>query len=72
MFGLRGGNVEFVVYLAGVCLLGLAHGTLKQSLPPWFFVVATIAWLLFLRLVGKVVKERFFSAAEKEPSDSAT
>jgi len=52
-------NVEFIVYLAGVVLLGLFYYPLKAAIqPPWLFVVVAVGWVLALRVIGRFMKKR--------------
>jgi hypothetical protein len=47
---------QFIVYLIGVCLLGLFYQPVKAALGgDWLFVVCVFAYLVVLRLLGKLV-----------------
>ena len=46
-------NVQFVIYLVGIVLLGLLYAPVKDVLGgQWLFLFAVIGYLLALRLLG--------------------
>jgi hypothetical protein len=48
-------RTEGVVYLIGVVVLGLAYYPLKTMLPWTLFVVLGLAYLVLLRVLGRVI-----------------
>jgi hypothetical protein len=57
-------RIEFIVYLAGVILLGLCYAPLKTFLGGefWFFL-AVVAYLLVLRGIGRFLRNKLSSQA---------
>ena len=58
-------NIEMVIYLVGVAILGLCYTRLKAALPPLWFLGAVFAYLIGLRLLGRAVA-RLGSAEDSE------
>jgi acyl-CoA synthetase (AMP-forming)/AMP-acid ligase II len=61
-------SIEYIVYLIGAGLAGIAYGPIKERLssePLSLFVV--VAYVAFLRILGIVLKR----AINKAPKDNA-
>jgi hypothetical protein len=53
-------RIEFLVYLVGVCLLGLSYAKLKNVFSSQLlFAGLCVAYLLLLRLIGRAVARRW-------------
>lgn len=49
-------NVQFVIYLLGIVLLGLFYAPVKAALGgQWLFLLSVIGYLLVLRFLGVLV-----------------
>jgi hypothetical protein len=52
-------NVEYILYLFGVFILGLFDPWLDASLqPPSLILVVVVGWLVLLRTLGRVLKKK--------------
>lgn len=54
-------RVEFIVYLVGVMILGVALATLKQVLSTPVLLVGVFTYLIVLRVLGRYVQNRIAS-----------
>lgn len=55
-------NASFWIYLAGVATLGVFLGaceaSLRRTYGDWMILAAVVAYLLALRLIGRLVERR--------------